>query len=145
VSLNGAELMGFKPKKKIILIFLLIGFSLTTLLLIYLFVTETMSLACSQKITKRLNLSSSDYVFIWLSSVPRDVSGLAAQPYTIRFYVTSPNNTTVLDQDPRLEAARLMHANIQNSTLIIINGYGHHLESMLCAQKILPWLQGLSE
>jgi pimeloyl-ACP methyl ester carboxylesterase len=55
-----------------------------------------------------------------------------------------PTLILIGDQDPRLEAARLMHANIPKSTLIILNGYGHHLEGMLCAQKILPWLRGIS-
>jgi len=55
-----------------------------------------------------------------------------------------PTLILIGDQDPRLEAARLMHANIPKSTLIIINGYEHHIENKICAQKILPWLQGLS-
>jgi pimeloyl-ACP methyl ester carboxylesterase len=55
-----------------------------------------------------------------------------------------PTLILIGDQDPRLEAARLMHANIPKSTLIVVNGYGHHLESMLVHKKILPWLRGLS-
>jgi pimeloyl-ACP methyl ester carboxylesterase len=56
-----------------------------------------------------------------------------------------PTLILIGDQDQRLEAARIMHANIPNSIPTIINGYGHHLENKICAQKILPWLQGLSE
>jgi pimeloyl-ACP methyl ester carboxylesterase len=54
-----------------------------------------------------------------------------------------PTLILIGDQDPRLEAAHLIHSNIPNSTLIIIKGYGHRLESKLCAQKILPWLRSL--
>ena len=49
------------------------------------------------------------------------------------------------DRDPRLEAAKLMHANIPKSTLTVIQGEGHEIESRLCVEKIRSWLKDLPE
>jgi len=54
-----------------------------------------------------------------------------------------PTLILVGDKDPRLEAAHLMHANIPKSTLTVIEGQGHHIESKLCVEKIQDWLKEL--
>lgn len=95
--------MNFKIKKETILMFLLASFALTATVLACLYVRspfyhENFTIAYSQKTAKKFNLARGDYVFIWLSSIPEGMSGRSAQPYCIRFYVTSPNNTTVLDE-----------------------------------------------
>jgi pimeloyl-ACP methyl ester carboxylesterase len=52
-----------------------------------------------------------------------------------------PTLILVGDKDPRLEAAHLLHANIPNSTLIVIEGRGHEVESALCVEKLSGWLE----
>ena len=54
-----------------------------------------------------------------------------------------PTLILVGDKDPRLEAARLMHANISKSTLTVMEGRGHEVESKLCVEQILNWLKDL--
>ncbi|MFZ0966464.1 MAG: alpha/beta hydrolase [Candidatus Bathyarchaeia archaeon] len=54
-----------------------------------------------------------------------------------------PTLILVGDKDPRLEAAHLMHANISKSTLTVIEGRGHEVESKLCVEQILNWLKDL--
>jgi pimeloyl-ACP methyl ester carboxylesterase len=54
-----------------------------------------------------------------------------------------PTLILIGDKDPRLEAAHLMHANISKSTLTIIEGRGHEIESKLCVERISNWLKDL--
>ena len=56
-----------------------------------------------------------------------------------------PTLILVGDKDPRLEAAHLMHTRIPKSTLTVIEGQGHEIESRLCVEKILNWLKDLPE
>jgi pimeloyl-ACP methyl ester carboxylesterase len=56
-----------------------------------------------------------------------------------------PTLILVGDKDPRLEAAHLMHTNIPKSTLMVLEGQGHEIESKLCADRILDWLKDLPE
>ena len=56
-----------------------------------------------------------------------------------------PTLILVGDKDPRLEAAHLMHTEIPKSTLMVMEGQGHEIESRFCVEKILNWLKDLPE
>ncbi len=61
--------------------------------------------------------------------------------------ITVPTLILIGDRDPRLEAARLMHARIPNSTLITIEGLDHELveKHAISAMNILNWLNKMPE
>ena len=56
-----------------------------------------------------------------------------------------PTLILVGNQDTRLEAARLMHASIQRSTMKVIEGFGHEMigNEEICSKNILSWLREL--
>ena len=60
--------------------------------------------------------------------------------------IKAPTLILIGDRDQRFEATKIMHKEIQNSNLIIIEGFGHELvgERKICAEKILYWLKNLS-
>jgi pimeloyl-ACP methyl ester carboxylesterase len=55
--------------------------------------------------------------------------------------IHSPTLILIGDQDPRLDAARLMHTSISKSTLHILKGLGHAIPAEICVSNILSWLQ----
>lgn len=59
--------------------------------------------------------------------------------------IQMPTLILIGDQDPRLEAAHLMHTNIPKSTMKIFKGLGHEIvaKKAFCAQNILSWLNEL--
>jgi len=60
---------------------------------------ETFTLAPSETATRELNLGSSEYAFIWLSTIPLGMSGRSAMGWVIKFYVVDPNDREIL-RDP---------------------------------------------
>jgi len=59
--------------------------------------------------------------------------------------IQTPTLILIGDQDPRLEAARLIHANIPRSTLTIFKGLGHEIGAEICLKNVLGWLKELTE
>lgn len=59
--------------------------------------------------------------------------------------IQMPTLILIGDQDPRLEAAHLMHTNIPKSTMKIFKGVGHEIvaKKAFCAKDILSWLKEL--
>ena len=91
-----------KLRKKHLLIFMLFLFTSLIISLVCMFLSnppvhETFMVASSEKATRNLKLKGGDHVSIWLSTLPPGMSGRSAQGYVINFYVTDPNNYTVLD------------------------------------------------
>jgi len=89
-------------RKRHILLGLLLVLASIILLLIYIFLSnptvhETFKLASSEEAIRELNLTTGEHVSVWLSAMPPGMSGRNAQAWIIKFYVTNPNHSTILD------------------------------------------------
>jgi len=96
------EQKGHRIKKKHVLVYLFSALSLVILCWLYLHlgnptVHETFTLTASEEVTKELNLSSGEYVFIWLSTIPPGTSRRYAMGWVIKFFVVDLNNDKAFD------------------------------------------------